>query len=233
MVHVEFAAMTELPRITDEPPLIAVNEAELPQFDNVDETGLARTTLDGSSSISDACVRAIVGSSFLIRIVNALICPTSMVLGEKLLFNVGARTISTCRVALAGVLLVTGPNSPDEVNEFAGIVLIRLPGVVEVTSIDTVHEPGVPTASGTVPPLNDKVVPPGTAVTEPPHVFDTFAGLAMKMPGCTPTKLSVQLALVNGKSFGLNMVTARRDVFPDSMESGAKLLFIAAGKDKP
>src|SRR5215207_4446760 len=106
-----------------------------------------------------------------------------MVLGEKLLLNVGARMISICSVALAGVVLVILPPSPEEANAPAGIVLIRLPGVVDVTSIDTVHEPGTgPIWAGTVPPLSANVVPPGEAVTEPPHEFDTFAGLAIKMP---------------------------------------------------
>lgn len=176
--------MTELLKVMDEAPLTAVNEAELPQFDNEEATGLARTTLDGSSSVSDVCVSAVVRSLFLIRIVNSLVCPINMVLGEKLLFTVGGRMISTCKVALAGVVLLILPVSPVEVSAPAGIVLIRFPGVVEVTSTDTVHEPGVtPLWAGTVPPLKAKVVPPGTAVTEPPHVFDTLAGFAIRIPG--------------------------------------------------
>ena len=54
----------------DEPPLTAVNEAELPQFDNDAETGLASTTLDGNGSVIDTCVSAISRSLFLIRIAN-------------------------------------------------------------------------------------------------------------------------------------------------------------------
>ena len=107
-----------------------------------------------------------------------------MVVGEKLLFNVGDWIISTCKVALAGVVLVMVLPPPEEVSAPAGIVLIRFPGIVEVTSTDTLHPPGVTLVwAGTVPPLNDKVVPPGTAVTEPPQVLDALIGLAMRIPG--------------------------------------------------
>lgn len=106
-----------------------------------------------------------------------------MVLGEKLLFTVGAWMILTRKVALAGVVLVIGPALPLEVSAPAGIVLIRFPCVVEVTSSDTVHDPGVtPVCAGTVPPLNDKVVPPDTAVTEPPQVLDALTGFAIWIP---------------------------------------------------
>lgn len=107
-----------------------------------------------------------------------------MVLGAKLLFNAGDWMELTRKVALAGVVLVMMPPAPEEVSAPAGIVLIRFPGVVEVTFTDTVHEPGVtPLWAGTVPPLNEKVVPPGTAATEPPQVFESLTGFAMSMPG--------------------------------------------------
>ena len=70
MVHVEFAGMTELLSVTDEPPLSPINEAELPQFDKDEATGLASTTLDGNESTSDTCISVVKGSLFLIRIVN-------------------------------------------------------------------------------------------------------------------------------------------------------------------
>ena len=184
MIHVEFDGMTELLKVTDEPPLTAAKEAELPQFDNAEATGLASTRLAGNASVSAACVSAIVRSLFLMRIVNWLVCPINMVLGEKLLFNVGDRMMFTRKVALAGVVLVIVPPAPEEVSAPAGIVLIRFPGVVEVTSTDTLHEPGVTAVwAGTVPPLNEKVVPPGTVVTLPPQVVDALAGLAIKIPG--------------------------------------------------
>ena len=90
IVHVEFAGITALLNATEVPPLTAVNKAEAPQFDNVEETGLARTTLDGNWSVMDAWVSTVSRSLFLILIVNWLVCPTNMVLGEKLLFIVGA-----------------------------------------------------------------------------------------------------------------------------------------------
>ena len=66
-----------------------------------------------------------------------------MVLGAKLLFNAGDWMELTRNVALEGVVLVMMPPAPEEVSAAAGIVLIRFPGVVEVTFNDTVHEPGV------------------------------------------------------------------------------------------
>lgn len=129
--------------------------------------------------------------------------------------------------------MVIDPPSPREDNAPAGIVLIKFPVVVEVTSTETVHEPGVTSCcAGTVPPLKDKVVAPGAAVTTPPQVFATFGGLAMKMPGCTPARLSVQAAFVRSNPLGLKIVTCRREMPPGSMLSGEKLLFISAGKDK-
>ena len=107
-----------------------------------------------------------------------------MVLGEKLLFKVGDRMMLTRKVVLAGVLLVIVSPPPEEVSAPAGIVLIRFPGVVEVTSTDTLHAPGVtPVWAGTVPSLNEKVVPPGTAVTEPPQVLEALIGFSIKIPG--------------------------------------------------
>ena len=107
-----------------------------------------------------------------------------MVLAAKLLFNVGARMTLTRNVALAGVVLVIVSPAPEEVSAPAGMVSIRFPGVVEVTSTATLQEPGVtPVCAGTVPPLNEKVVPPGTAFTVPPQVVVALTGLARKMPG--------------------------------------------------
>lgn len=106
-----------------------------------------------------------------------------MVLGAKLLFNAGDWMELTRNVALAGVVLVMMPPAPEEVSAPAGIVLIRFPGVVEVTFTDTEQEPGVtPLWAGTVPPLNEKVVPPGTAATEPPQVFELLTGFAIRIP---------------------------------------------------
>lgn len=171
-------------KLTDVSPGSASSEAEPPQFDNDADTGFASTTLSGNSSVSDASVKVNSGSLFLMRIVNWLVCPTRMVFGVNDLLSVGASTTSTWRVALAGVVFVTGPWLPVDDSAPVGSVLIKLPGVNDVTSTETVHEPGsAPTCLGTVPPLNDRVVPPGTAPTVPPHVFSTLAGLAMNMPG--------------------------------------------------
>jgi hypothetical protein len=64
-----------------------------------------------------------------------------MVLGAKVLLNDGGATATTVNVALAGVVFetVTGvtPSMPCEVKLPAGIVLIRAPGKVAVTSTST------------------------------------------------------------------------------------------------
>lgn len=84
-----------------------------------------------------------------------------------------------------------------------------------------------------MPPLNARVVPPGTALTVPPQLLLRFTGFAIKRPGWTPAKLSVQEAFVNGKALGLNMVTLRREIPPDAIDIGVKLLLISAGKVGP
>ena len=105
-------------------------------------------------------------------------------LGLKLLLTEGVGVPVTFKVALAGVVLVMFVPPPVEVRAPAGIVLMRFPAVVEVTLIDTVHDPGVaPDWAGTVPPLKDKVVEPGAALTEPPQVLVKPAGLAIERPG--------------------------------------------------
>ena len=106
-----------------------------------------------------------------------------MVLGLKRLFKVGAWITPTRNVALAGAVLVMRPALPEEVSAPAGMVLIRFPGVVEVTSTDTVHDPGtIPTWAGTVPPLKDNVVPPDAVVIVPPQVLTPLTGFARRIP---------------------------------------------------
>ena len=143
IVQVEFAAIVPLFKVTDVPPLTAVREAEAPQPVNVGETGLARKTFAGKLSVSDACVRLLPGSLFLITIESWLVCPAQTVLGLKLLLTEGGRVPVTFKVALAGVVFVTFAPAPVEDNALVGMVLMRFPEVVEVTLIDTVHEPGV------------------------------------------------------------------------------------------
>jgi len=61
---------------------------------------------------------------------------------------------------------------PVEFKAPTGILLIRVPAVVEVTLTDTVHDPGVdPDWAGTVPPLKEMEVEPAAAVAVPPQVF--------------------------------------------------------------
>ena len=107
-----------------------------------------------------------------------------MVAELKLLLIEGARLPPTCKVALAGLVFVMSVPSPVEVHALVGMVLIRFPGVLEVTLTETVHDPGVgPTWAGTVPPAREKDVEPAAAVTEPPQELVTSMGLAMIRPG--------------------------------------------------
>ena len=162
------------------------------------------TTFAGKVSASEVCVREINGSVLLIVIVSTLGSPTNTVFGEKDLLSEGESIPIAISVALAGVVLVMESPPPVELNAPAGIVLIRVPVANAVTSIPTVHSPGIlPTCAGTVPPLNDNVVVPGVEVTLPPQELVTFAGFAINSPDFTPTRLSVQEALFSWKEFGL------------------------------
>ena len=76
------------------------------------------------------------------------------------------------KVALAGFVFVIFVPPPAEENAPVGIVLIKLPKVVEVTLIDTVQDPGVdPDWAGTLPPLKEMVFEPVAAFTVPPQEF--------------------------------------------------------------
>jgi hypothetical protein len=130
-------------RLTEVPPLTALREAEAPHPVKLGETGSARKTLPGRVSVSDTWVRVTAGALFRITIESRLISPAHIVLELKLLFTVGGGTPTTFRVALAGVVLVMMSPSPMEVNASAASLLMRFPGVYDVTSIATVHDPGV------------------------------------------------------------------------------------------
>lgn len=133
-----------------------------------------------------------------------------MLLGLKLLLTEGAPGATTVSVALAGVVFVMVVPPPVEFRAFAGMLLTRMPGVVDVTLIDTVHEPGVlPVWAGTVPPVNRIVPEPAAAVTVPPHVLEVTPTTVMPVG-----KLSVQEALVSGNKFGLKIVTRSKEFAP-------------------
>jgi hypothetical protein len=66
-----------------------------------------------------------------------------MVFGENLLLMEGPRITLTCNVALAGEVLVIVTPPPVDCRAPAGIVLIRFQALVDVTSTETVHEPGI------------------------------------------------------------------------------------------
>ncbi len=114
--------------------------------------------------------------------------------GPKLLLTEGVPTPVTFKVALAGLVVVTGmPPGPAEVNLPAGMVLIQFPGAVEVTLTATVQEPGVdPVCAGTVPPLKVIVDVPAVAVAVPPQLFDARLTIVIFVG-----KLSVHAAFVN------------------------------------
>lgn len=204
IVQADPGAIVPLFSDTDVPRLTAVNVAESPHPVNTGETGLARKTSAGRLSVSATCVSVVLGSLFLITMESWLVPPIQIVPGLKLLLTEGIGLAATFKVALAGLVLVMLEPSPVEVRAPAGMVLIRFPVIVEVTLIDTVHDPGViPIWAGTMPALNAKLVEPATAVTEPPQELVNPTGLAMASPGWTPIKLSVHAALINGNSLGL------------------------------
>ncbi len=89
IVQVEPGAIVPLFKVTDVPPLTAVTEADAPQPLRAGETGLARKTLAGRSSVKEACVKVILESLLLITIDNWLISPAQIVLELKLLRTVG------------------------------------------------------------------------------------------------------------------------------------------------
>ena len=184
IVQVELGAIVPLFNDTDAPPGTAVNKADAPQPVNVGETGLAKKTSVGRLSVSDTCVKVVLGSLFLITMESWLVPPAQIVPGLKLLLMEGLGLPATFKVALAWLVLVMLEPSPVEVNAPAGMVLIMFPAVVEVTLIETVHDPGViPSWAGTVPPLNEKLVEAATAVTVPPQELVNPTGLAMASPG--------------------------------------------------
>lgn len=129
----------------DVPPAAGVGEKlGEPHPDVVTLGGLARTTLAGRLSVMEACVRLLPDSLLVITMESWLVCPAQMVLGLKLLLTVGSGLPATFNVALAGVVLVIFMfPGPEALNARAGIVLIMLPELMEVTLTDTVHEPGV------------------------------------------------------------------------------------------
>jgi hypothetical protein len=198
ITQTELGAMVPLLNATEVPPAIAVTEGDGPQPEVEALGGLARKTLAGRLSVSVTCVRLRPGSLFAMTMDSWLVPPAQIVPGLKLLLTEGFGLPVTFNVALAGVVLLMRTPPPVELNASAGMVLMRFPGVLEVTLIDTVQEPGVAAdCAGTVPPVKDNVVPPAGAPTEPPQVLVKPTGLAILKPGWTAIKLSLQEALLS------------------------------------
>ena len=108
----------------------------------------------------------------------------------------------TCRLALASDGLESNVVPILAFNVPAGMVLMRLPETLEVTAAVTVHEPGVPPWAGTVPPINDRVVP--IVVTVPPQLFVILAGFAKYKPaGNVSVQAYGSVARIRGNKFGL------------------------------
>jgi hypothetical protein len=228
MVQVVPDGIEPLLRVTVVPPLAAVTVAAPPQPVNVEETGLARKTLAGRLSVMEAWVK-VTFAPLVILMVSWLVPPAQILLGLKLLLIEGTPAAVTFRVALAGLVLLIDVPPPVELKAPTGIVLILVPGVVDVTLTETVQDPGVePDWAGTVPPLKDMVVEPAGAVTVPPQVFPDIPTTVIPAG-----KLSVQDAFVSGNALGLKMVTRRSEVAPAAMDIGEKVLLISAGKVMP
>ena len=78
-----------------------------------------------------------------------------------------------------------------------------------------------PTAAGIVPPENEKLVAPDTAVTPPPQVLDAFAGVAMTT---VPGRLSVNAVAVAAAGLLLIRMTVSVDVCPAETLVGLNVL---------
>lgn len=61
MTQLELGAMLPLSKVTEVAPATAVSEAEAPHPVKLAETGLAKNTLAGRVSTSEACVSVVVG----------------------------------------------------------------------------------------------------------------------------------------------------------------------------
>jgi len=186
IVQVEFGPMVPLVKEIAPAPAtgVGVNVGE-PHPELATFGGLARKTPLGRVSASTTWVRVLPSSLFVIRMDSRLVAPANIVPGLKLLLIEGVGDLVTFNVALAGVVFVMFmPLRPVEVSAPRGMVLIRLPAVVDVTLMDTVQDPAVfPVWAGTVPPLKANVVPPAVALTVPPQELVKPTGLAMVKPG--------------------------------------------------
>ena len=161
----EPAGRVALLRVTE---LEVVPTLPLPQLLWEALAGLAMVTPPGRLSVRNIFVNAL-GSLLVMMMVIRLLSPAQMVLGMKVLLTPGGVIVRTSRVALAGVVLAASSPEPAPVpvavEAPAPMVLIRLPGVIELTFTTRTQEPLVPDLAGTVPPLTAMVVPPGLAVT--------------------------------------------------------------------
>ena len=142
-IQFRFGVTVALVRAIVFPPAVAASAAEPPQSVRgvPPNGGLARTTPAGRVSLKEVPVRFVFVSLLLIVMDSVLTFPIDIVFGAKPLLNVGGVTATTVNVALAGVVLemVTGvpPSLPLAFKLLAGMVLMRLPGVVDVTFIST------------------------------------------------------------------------------------------------
>ncbi|EKD88489.1 MAG: hypothetical protein ACD_34C00506G0001 [uncultured bacterium] len=94
-----------------------------------------------------------------------------------------------------------------------------------------VHKPYPDPAAGTVPPINEIVVP--KIETVPPlQVVEAFAGLAKVTPEGNVLEIAEGIVdNVNGKLFGLVMVMVKTEVPPEPIVVGVKKLFTCAWKE--
>ena len=150
--------------------------------------------------------------------------PPGIVAGANVLVPVGEESVDTESVALAGVPLLTPwlvESAP------AGIVLMWLPGTVEVTSAWKVQLPGVePTWAGIVAPLIASEPLPAAAVTvAPEQVVEAFGVGAITTPA---GRESVTAAPVKSVNASLKRKTVKVEVPAGVMPVGVKLLFSEA-----
>lgn len=173
ILHVAPAAIVPPLSATDVPVGEGVTVPVQPL--NAGEGGVAKNTPVGRSSVRVVPVK-VVFALFTIVMVNWLTPPANMLVGLKLLLTEGIPVPVTFKVARASVAFVMLiPPGPVELNLPGGIILIQLPGTLEVTLTETVHDADVaPVLAGTVPLLKEMSDEPAFAVTVPPQVFEAM-----------------------------------------------------------
>ena len=222
-VTVQLPPAGMVPPDNENAPAPATAETEPPAQVVPAPVGLATKRVAGRLSVNAAPVRAL--PLELLRVtVRTETPPPGIVAGANAFVPVSGDSAVTDRVALAGVPFVW----PSTVTrDPAGIVLMWLAGIAEVTSAWKVHVPGVgPTWAGMMAPEIESVPPPAAALTTPEaQVVEAFGTAAITTPA---GRLSTRVAPVKGVAASLKRKTVSVEVPPCGMLVGVKDLLTLA-----